>query len=46
MGISFPFFYMLCKVTLAVFDMLCYNKMNYADNRTGSLPVLPSPHYH
>ena len=21
------------KLSLAVFDMLCYNKMNYADNR-------------
>lgn len=21
-----------CKLPLAVFDLLCYNKMNYADN--------------
>ena len=23
------------KVPLAVFDIMCYNKMNYADNKVG-----------
>ena len=30
------------KLSLAVFDMLCYNKMNYADNTVGwcTIPLM------
>ena len=28
------------KLLLAVFDMMCYNKMNYADNMLTGLPKL------
>ena len=30
----------IAKVVLAVFDRMCYNKLNYADNRINRLPWL------
>ena len=27
------------EILLVVFDMLCYNKMNYADNMLTGLPI-------